>query len=50
MNDQIFSCCKNPPQFLIIYSVAGESKKYHVCFNCSNLNYFKKFVVKKLKI
>ena len=49
-NNLIFQCCKNDPIFVITFAVAGEQKAYHVCKSCENLEYFKKFVIKKVSI
>lgn len=42
-----FKCCKNPPKFLVKYSVAGEEKVYSVCDFCSKLECYNKHIVKK---
>ncbi len=50
MSENIFKCCNNTPEFLITYSVAGESKIYSVCKSCENLTCFKKFVIRKVSL
>lgn len=49
-NRFIFSCGHKKPIFLITFSVAGEEKTYSVCKSCEVLEYFKKFVIKKVSI
>jgi hypothetical protein len=46
----VFSCGASNPTFLITFSVAGEQKTYSVCKLCENLEYFKKYVIKKVTI
>lgn len=44
---QIFYCCKNKPESLITYSVAGTEKTYSVCKHCAELDCFSKHVIRK---
>lgn len=47
--DELYPCCsKGIPVYLITFSVAGESKTYLVCEECSMLNYYKQFVISKV--
>lgn len=49
-NGVIFSCGHSNPVFFVTYSVAGEEKTYSICKLCEELEYFKKFIVKKVRI
>lgn len=49
-NNSVFSCGHKDPIFLITFSVAGEEKMYSVCKSCENLEYFKKYIIKKVSI
>ena len=49
-DQSVFSCGNSNPKFLITFSVAGEQKTYSVCQLCENLEYFKKYVIKKVEI
>ena len=44
---KIYSCGHFAHIALITYTVAGELKKYQVCSSCSQLEIFKKFIVKE---
>ena len=49
-SNSIFSCGHKDPTSLITFSVAGEEKTYSVCKSCENLEYFKKYIIKKVSI
>jgi len=48
--ESIFTCCSNPPIFLIKYDVAGKNKIYRVCNICVNLECFQKHIIEKLEL
>jgi len=47
MNSENFRCCNRKPSFSIVYSVAGDKKRYDVCSVCINLECFSKFILNK---
>jgi len=47
MNDQIFSCCKNTPSFLITYKVGS---KFYVCNSCIQMECWSRGIQEKLEL
>jgi len=43
-------CCENESLYSVLYSIAGEKKRYLVCSNCIELSYFSKFILEKTPI
>ena len=43
-------CCENESLYLVVYSVAGEEKRYLVCSQCIELPCFSKFIIEKTSI
>jgi len=49
-SSKAYPCCGKTPAYLITYSVAGQTKKYSVCNNCTSLDCFSKFIIEKTPI
>jgi len=43
-------CCENESSYSVLYSVAGEKKRYFVCSHCIRLPCFSKFIIEKTPI
>ncbi|MBI1828130.1 MAG: hypothetical protein HY222_01605 [Thaumarchaeota archaeon] len=49
-NKPVFPCGHPDPIAEITYSVADEQKIYLVCKSCSELEYFRKYIIEKKEI
>ncbi len=43
-------CCENESLYSVLYSIAGEKKRYSVCSNCIKIPCFSKFIIEKKPI
>ena len=43
-------CCENESLYSVLYSVAGEKKRYLVCSKCIEMPCFSKFIIEKVPI